>query len=120
MSAVINKAEMPDTRPTRPEPSWPLMEEKHNCALFIRKDNVWKWKQGGTIQRYPKVGEMVIVAYDKSRFSYTDEVVSVISIDETEPNATEIVFQDKDRIWKLILPTHSNDIATIKAELEIT
>jgi hypothetical protein len=46
-------------------------------------------------------------------------VIAVISIDETEVNATEIVFQGSNEIWKLIIPTHNNNINEIKRVLEI-
>lgn len=105
-------------KPKAKQPPSPYMDGKHNCALFKRKGNTWKWELGGAIQRYPKVGEMVVVAYSNKRFAHTDVIVDLVNIDTSEPDAIEVVFQDKDQVWKLIFPAHCNDIAEIKRSLK--
>lgn len=74
--------------------------------------------EGGTIQRYPRLGEMVIVAYNNKRFSHTSLITEVISIDESEPNCISVVFMDKEAVWKLELPAHANDLKAIKKALK--
>lgn len=104
-------------QPKTEAPSGPFLTEKHDCALFKRKGNMWRWEQGGKIQRYPKFGEPVIVAYSKTSFSYTSAIIDIISIDESEANSTQVVFQDKDAVWMLEFPTHVNDTKAIKKAL---
>jgi hypothetical protein len=113
-----SKIAKPKQKVKQSQPEGPLFEKKHNCALFKRKDNKWKWVQGGNIASYPRRDESVIVAYSKTEFSYTNPIIDVISIEEDEPNAIEIVFQDDEAVWKLIFPAHSNNIDEIKKALK--
>ena len=117
-SDATKQVALPTKTKASPKPEGPFLSEHHNCVLFKRKDNKWKWDMGGTIQRYPKIGEMVIVAYSKKRFSHTSAITEVISIDTSEPNLLEVVFQDKDAVWMLTFPAHSNDLKAIKKSLK--
>lgn len=96
----------------------PFIHEKHDCALFERKESKWQWIEGGTIQRYPKLGEPVIVAYSNIQFSYTKPIIEVISIDESDQNSIDIVFMDTEKVWMLTLPLHSNDVKAIRKSLK--
>jgi len=89
----------------------------HDCALFKRKNAKWTWIIGGKIQRYPRVGENVVVAYNKNKFEYTSAMTNVVSVEDDGENALDIVFQDKDALWKLTFPAHTNDLDGIKKVL---
>ena len=94
----------------------PLMDKKHNCVLFKRVENKWQWEMGGTLQRTPRYGERVVVAYSSKQFANTNPIADIISITNGE-KATEIVFQDADTVWQLLLPVHANDTKTITKTL---
>lgn len=94
------------------------MSKEHNCALFKRKKQLWKWEQGGTIQSYPMMKRNVIVAFSKTQFSYTQPIIDVVEVIEDE-RAVEVVFQDENDMWKLIFPRHTNNIDDIKKSLGV-
>lgn len=107
----------PKKRPVESQMDGPFITEKHDCILFKRNGTAWKWSEGGTIQRYPRIGERVVVAYSQTQFSHTEPILEVISIDEQVDDMT-VVFQDKDSVWQLIFPAHSNNLSEIRKQLK--
>ena len=87
------------------------------AALFKRKENEWKWIEHGELNRYPRLGEVIMVRHNATSFAFTEAISQIISINETEPNALEIVFQDQSSVWKLVLPAHSHNIADVTRQI---
>ncbi len=79
------------------------------AVLYRRKNHKWKWVIGGNSIMTPRVGLNFMIARDK--IVTTGKVESIIRARIRFPNVIEMIFQDSNAVWKLLVPAHTNDLS---------